>query len=310
MFSSVNNKDSTTPLNRSKELAVKKEDERIDHFARLPPEMILEIFSYLKNRKDLLSCTQVCLRWHQIANIDTLWKSLKPPSIAFGKDLWQKFLGEVEEEPPLPRNIDQILESPCPFFKRKKVKETHMLVLIPSTVNGKPLTLNSFSILVKNIKAGNKTRFSHLWNHVVQEYGNASIQKSYWVLMTKNVIPWSRNENYANQEVLVRDKDGYDVPCILDLVVCIFTKYVSSGKSKTRLFSEGNKTNDYVWTYTRCQGEVNGIKLTAVVGGYSIKGLGLHQCNGDDDSDGIAAARKFVGVSEVRSGNAYNDKRH
>ena len=69
--------------------------------------------------------------------------------IAFGKDLWATHLGDIGIEPPLPPNIKEILNAPCPFFPGKKVEETHLLVLIPKTVNGKPLTMQTLGELVQ-----------------------------------------------------------------------------------------------------------------------------------------------------------------
>jgi len=59
------------------------------------------------------------------------------PPMAFGAADWKKYFGDVGVEPPLPANIDAILNGPCPIWSGKKVKETHLLMLVPSTVNGK-----------------------------------------------------------------------------------------------------------------------------------------------------------------------------
>lgn len=80
------------------------------------------------------------------------------PAIAFGKVLWEKYIGDVGTEPPLPSNIHEILQSPCPFFPGKNVYETHLLMLIPQTVNGKSLTLNYLEGLVKRPKQGSVTQ--------------------------------------------------------------------------------------------------------------------------------------------------------
>lgn len=74
------------------------------------------------------------------------------PEIAFGKSKWEQYYGAVGEEPALPFNINQILEEPCPIWPQKKIKETHLLVLIPKTINGKPLTLQLLRELVKKPK--------------------------------------------------------------------------------------------------------------------------------------------------------------
>jgi len=88
------------------------------------------------------------------------------PAIAFGKEKWAIYFGDVGVEPPLPPNIHEILQSPCPFFPGKKVGETHLLTLIPKTVNGKSLTLNSLGELVKSPKQGNKTKYQEYWKEI------------------------------------------------------------------------------------------------------------------------------------------------
>ena len=61
---------------------------------------------------------------------------------ALGKKEWEKYFGDIGIEPPLPSNIEDILNEPCSFWPDKKIKETHLLVLIPNTVNGKPFTID------------------------------------------------------------------------------------------------------------------------------------------------------------------------
>ena len=90
-------------------------------------------------------------------------KTISLPPLAFGKADWEKYFGEVGIEPPLPPNIHDILESSCPFWPAKKVKETHLLVLIPQTVNGKALTLDYLEQLIqKPLGGGHATKYGVL----------------------------------------------------------------------------------------------------------------------------------------------------
>ena len=70
-------------------------------------------------------------------------------SVPFGADMWAHYFGDVGVEPPLPSNIDEILKSPCPFWPDKTIGQTHLLTLIPETVEGKPFTLNLLNELVQ-----------------------------------------------------------------------------------------------------------------------------------------------------------------
>lgn len=86
-------------LKRPKKQSIAKEDERIcapneglvnqqvvisqsltnycQSFADLPKEILLQIFGYLDTSKVWLGrCSQVCRRWKQVAEMDSLWKNI------------------------------------------------------------------------------------------------------------------------------------------------------------------------------------------------------------------------------------------
>lgn len=251
-------------------------------FESLPTEIMLMVFSYLEP-KDLGRCSQVSRVWKALAADESLWKA---PAAAFGAAKWNTYFGDVGKEPPLPSNIYQIMKSRCPFWERKRVEETHLLVLVPQTVNGKPLNLESLEELVKAPKEGSSTQYQYFNSG---QYKDLPASASHWMLMTRDVLPGSRNQSYADQQALVAryaQKAGasYEVPHVLDAAVCTFMEYVQSGN---RLYS------DNPWTYTRCQEKWNeGWQL--VVGGLSPEGLSV----GDSqfyvhDSLGIGCSRTF-----------------
>ena len=193
----------------------------------------------------------------------------KLPSIAFGKAKWAIHFGDIGHEPPLPPDIDKILSSPCPFFSsfwsNKKVEETHMLVLIPATVNGNPLTLKSLGELVKAPKQGNASKYEYL---SLGEYKDTPTPRSYWALMTRDVLEGTRSKNYSDQKKIVegfRQKTGipYEVPNVLPTAVCLFMIHASTGK---HLYGRDP------WTYTRCQ-EAYNKDWQLVAGGFASPGL-------------------------------------
>lgn len=183
------------------------------------------------------------------------------PDIAFGKEQWAKYLGDIGSEPPLPSNIQTILQSPCPFWPDKKIKDTHLLVLVPQTVNGKPLTLKNLGELVKSLKSGSSMTYTYF--NPGGYNANTPAKPSHWVLMTKDVIPGSRGKSYANQQKLVNQTPSYQVPTILEAATCIFMEYARSGN---RVYS------DNLCTYTRCQERYNE-KWQLIVGGFSDDGI-------------------------------------
>lgn len=209
------------------------------------------------------------------------------PAIAFGLTKWNQYFGDVGVEPPLPPNIHEILSSPCPFWPQKKVHETHLLVLVPQTVNGKPLTLKSLGELVKIPRQGNATQYEYF---SLGEYTEPPAPPSHWVLMTRDVIDGSRNKNYPDQQKLVTQyaqKSGlpYQVPNVLYAAVCILMQHVQSGK---RLYANNP------WTYTRCQEKWHQ-EWQWAVGGFSSEGLNVNPYDGGGDLYliGVGCSRKF-----------------
>jgi len=220
--------------------------------------------------------------------------------MAFGAAEWSKYYGDVGAEPPLPANINEILEAPCPFWEGKKVKETHVLVLIPKTVERKssgllssklkvePLTLNQLGKMIVKPKQGHATKYGYYLDGLKKEHGAKPSEGAYWMLMTRDVLPGSRNKSYKDQQALVAKNTGYAVPKLLEAATCVLMEHVKTGK-----YLYGRDP----FTYTRCQEQVAGYQ--GLVGGFAAGGLCLpHYFDGDDDNDsvGVGAARKFSAV--------------
>ncbi len=192
--------------------------------------------------------------------------------IAFGKEEWAKYFGDIGVEPPLPKNIDQILNSSCTFWPDKKVKDTHLLVLIPNAVNGRPFHLNSLSELIKNPMTGHKTQYRNYDDYVRKELGEKSFPP-HWVLMTRDVIPDSRNKAYEDQKTLVQrhtQQSGipYELPTALEAATAILMEYVKTGNP---LYTDDKLGKQ--WTYTRCIEKVNQNQWPAAIGGFASGGL-------------------------------------
>lgn len=280
-----------------------------DFFHLLPEEMIIKIFSKFNKHVDLGRCGMVSKRWQVLANDQTLWNALIP-EIAIGKIEWESFFGDIGEVPPLPKNIDQILDSDCPIWKGKKVRETHILMLIPKTIDGEQISLNKLRELARFPKQGNtadykvvKSRQSILWA-IIAQLGDKSIDSSYWILMTKDVIPESRNKNYLKQQIIINDLNHcsqakYDVPTALEATTCIFLEHIINRNQLYKQFSPSNAT--------RCQEELESYEdykrlyignfslVFPKLGSRNLKGeLLLSVSSHDDESVGVAAVRKLM----------------
>jgi len=211
------------------------------------------------------------------------------PAITFGRDQWETYFGNVGIEPNLPDNINQILQSPCPFWPDRRVEETHFLVLIPRTLSGRDFTLNSLGELIQRPEIRHRTRYALYPEYVTNELGNLR-QESHWILMTRNVIPNSLDRTYDDQLNLVRDfsiRTGipYEIPTALEATTAILTHYVHTGE---RMYTE---------TFTRCQETVNNTRWPVAIGAFS---------NGTLSLEGLAVgcypgnAQNSIGIGVLR----------
>jgi hypothetical protein len=215
-------------------------------------------------------------------------KIFNPEEIAFGKDDWAWYFGDVGEVPPIPEVMAETLKALCPFNPGKQVGDTHMLMLIPQTVNGKPFTLNLLQELIGSPQGKDATSFAYYASSVKKALGDAQTARPYWILMTKNVIPGSRNKTYGEQKQFVQEKgaDVYELPSAIEAAASILMHYF---KTDECLYGQDP------WTYTRCQETVTEDQWPVAIGGFSRGGLGVHDrspfvgiC-----TDGAAAVRKF-----------------
>jgi hypothetical protein len=215
------------------------------------------------------------------------------PTESFGASAWQQYFGEVGPAPDLPSNIDDILGSACPFWSGRKIRETHLLVLIPATVDGAPFTLDLLGELVKRPKnGGHKTQYSYYDSRVQAQLGATSPQASYWLLMTRDVLPESRRKTYANNKELVADHARrtslpYDLPKAVEAATAILTHHVRNGE---QLYG------DNPWTFTRCQEWIvrESNRHPVVVGGFESSGPDIYSsCCSRRCHDGAACCRKF-----------------
>lgn len=159
------------------------------------------------------------------------------PEIASGKVIWARHFGDIGEEPRrLPSNINEILASTCPFWPESKVRETHVLVLMPSEVDGQPYHLDGLVELIKYPNDG-KNRIQCAYGVPIQRsIGNQSIVKPYWALMTKQVVPGTKNRTFEEQLSIVQSKvpnfsllSSCGPPTALEAATCLSMELMRTG---------------------------------------------------------------------------------
>lgn len=186
-------------------------------------------------------------------------------ALFFGKEEWETYFGSVEDVPPLPDNLVEILNQDCPFEPGKKIQDLYGLLLIPQTVNGQPLTLNKFHELIQQPKQGHSTRF-HIYfpgTLVEKEYGKIPVGHSHWILIRK-VIHESRNMTIEDQKALL-EQHGFELPHVLEMVISLCASFVRRGVYPNC---------DYPETILRCAELVQG-RYPVVVGDFSLKGVSV-----------------------------------
>ena len=204
----------------------------------------------------------------------------------FGKNKWEIYFGDVGEVPPLPSNIEAILDSPYPVCPDKKIKDTCMLVLIPEKVNGEPFTLNLLEKLIQAPKSGGHAiKYKDYDSRIKERLGEKSYP-SHWVLMSKDVIPGSQRVGFHSDLIYFLNDfckiTPYYLPRALDVATCILMEYVQTG-----ICHEDSN----LITYTRCRNrwskaDSNPIGFV-VIGDFDSTGLNIHfdwSCSSHEES--------------------------
>lgn len=128
-----------------------------------------------------------------------------------GPDAWQAaFSARVGCAPPIPTAIsDELLSSRCPVMNNgQQVKDSHLLLLLPKALDGKPLTLRQLATLCeRGLKEPRsfRPRASALLLPSLERLGLADqrVPESRWVLIPRN----QRGESQLLSERRIRDWD-------------------------------------------------------------------------------------------------------
>ena len=123
-----------------------------------------------------------------------------------GAEAWAAQGIDVGAVPPLPASITEaLLNSDCPLHPGEKIKDTHLLVLIPKTVNGEPYTALKLDELCATRKgSGDKLIYDGddwLTKWKKQDWANLPQAQSEWVLIPKSdPDPERMREKYGEEQ--------------------------------------------------------------------------------------------------------------
>lgn len=273
-----------------------------DYFATLPNEMIEKIFDHLDNPSDLKHVRLGCKKWSEVVSHQKVKETLKDAILAdaFGVKQWGE-LGVEVADIPLPKGIYKLLASPCPIWEQKqenekntddftlivpKVKDTHMLILMPRGLTLKQLGEHAQKCF-PNISTMVESRNS--------SHQDREIMQSYWLLFTKDVLPGSKGQRFDKQKELVTNLARktfieYKEPKALEAAVYIFSKYLNSD------------INPLTEVYTHCESEIHNpltVGCRMHEGSFIATSPGFNLFFDDDDQSrylsktGIAAVRRL-----------------
>lgn len=199
---------------------------------------------------------------------------MRLPVEAFGVRAWRECFGvDVGQEPALPADIETILNAEAPFLledeqHRQRVRDNHVLTLIPGVVDGELFTLDRLGALLlynrtkrfnafQNNNSSDLGSKSHGYRYysetLTSEIRQAPLSTApYWLLLSKTILRDSRNKSFAEQaEQLSRYHEaGYRMPYALEVATSLLCHYAQSGTKRECLYA--NQNDRGLWTYTRC----------------------------------------------------------
>ena len=225
---------------------------------------------------------------------------------------WYKALERIgalqDRIPALPRHIYLILGSKCPIYSTNEnpitIENTHSLYLIP------PGTINELERRVRNygvtfFQGENPFKFKNFWNSARIEHADVPYSEPQWVLISKGILPGSRNHTYEEQVHMVKTLKAksftdYQVPTLREAIGAIFLEKVATNKClyQTIKYTATNLDNNqdytaYDYTFTNVNEKTLEWRLS--VGGFDSSGLSV-----SDSEYGYQSANKSTGIAALR----------
>lgn len=207
--------------------------------------------------------------------------------------------------PPLPRDIHQILNSPCPrkICSKKKPDGTFYTVGEKCTLTLVPEELGTINAFERDVRAygekqypenENPLQFCYFMDDYRAVHENVLFGPTYWQLHTDSILERSRDKTYVTQAALVDDLAretlvDWQVPGLRDTIATIFLHKIGTGES---LFQIENDQDEEVHTYTRVKETARHYRL--MIGSYAPSGVNVNYCPDIyDERIGVAARLKL-----------------
>ncbi|MEY4668317.1 MAG: hypothetical protein RL518_1016, partial [Pseudomonadota bacterium] len=214
-----------------------------------------------------------------------------------GAEAWSSQGIDVGVAPPIPSAITkELLESECPLHPGQKIRDTHILVLVPQTVNGEPYTALKLDELCGERKgSGDRliydgSDWATRWKG--QAWAKLPQSQSEWMLLPRSdpdpeVSPdkhFRGKRIAAQQDVHEKHYSDYREVKTLEVMTMALLNDLVNGEPR---ILDG-------WNYLRCT-EENASGGRVCVGSFNASGLRVDDDNGDGAHGciGRALARKL-----------------
>jgi len=211
-----------------------------------------------------------------------------------GPEEWKRGFGvDVGQAPPMPASVTQeLLNSGCPLHPGQKIKDTHVLMLVPKTVNGEAYTpLKLDELCTKRKGSGDKLIYdggdwARAWKS--QHWATIPQAASEWVLIPKSdpdrdKVPGDKHflgkDIRAQQVVHGKHYPEYREVKALEVMTLALLNDLVNGEPRV--------PNDSV--VLRCK-EPNASGERVCVGYFDALGLWVSVDNGDFDRGRIGRA--------------------
>jgi hypothetical protein len=218
-----------------------------------------------------------------------------------GAKAWEEGFGvTVGTPPPYPVWLTrELLEEECQLHPGEQVKDTHVLVLMPKTVNGEPYSAAKLSELCASKKgSGNRLIYYEGWQS--ESWADTPQVESEWVLLPKSdPVPEKMKEGYPSDgesrhfrsKNISAQEDVHKNHYSKDYREAKAVEVMTAALLNDVVHGEPRMLDD--WNYLRCV-EPNSSGRRVLVGYFAARGLRVDVVHDYHDNDhvGRALARK------------------
>lgn len=222
-----------------------------DYFEGSTDVLINEIF-FKVDFRDFENLGCVNKRLNILTQRDDVLKSMIYRFKTFNQEDWQEHFdlefSKHQAFKALPDDIGKLFNGPCPLFKGERLRDTHVIIWIPSA-----LSLNNCKILLEKIFVANEHKFI-IHKDIVTTYGDLFTGDPKWIIMPKQLLPESNHNSFFKQLQMVNDlatfnSKSYNIPTLFEATVCVS---LSSLKWNIHMLED---------CYTRCQENINEFQI-------------------------------------------------